>query len=590
MLETGRFPGSRRQHPQQRCTFAAQRWRAFGRLHEGRVIVAADRCPRNRDQLAAGIDQGHVADVVVGDAVAGLHDLRGPRLQRRDLRPVHAQAFGRSDHAIGGSAVEFGLRIVHACRQGGAQLFPELDHPRGTGGAILFGQALHPADQIAHARVVALAQALFDVAAECGHQPVAHRCQSCMTGIGAPGRHHAVVGVFAGRRDQPALLQVPLRIHDEAMRCGLRCGAQHRVGGVGQRRAAGRIQIGGHRYRRAGASAVAGEGAFDAALVEADQQRDSARDDRDASSREQDLFRADAGAQPRQRRAHGLAARMRYAMHRGQHVGRVVEAFDRGLGQDAIEESLPVAEMRRQARDRVLHVLERHRQPVLGLVRQAADQHFPGQHPEAVEVGAQVDLGAARLFGRHVGRAAYRHAGGGDAGPVTAAQGDAEIGQHRPLGLVEQHVLGLHVAMDHPAAVRVGQCAEQGFEDFAHPRFVAGEVALAQMPARQHRHHVIGLVLMGPADFVDMHDMRMVEAGDRARFVLEPATAGFVGQRFHAHDLDGHLAAQRQLLAKVNRGHAAVSENPQQAVTGNLRPSFLLILLRRTHVHPPVTR
>ena len=121
-----------------------------------------------------------------------------------------------------------------------------------------------------------------------------------------------------------------------------------------------------------------------------------------------------------------------------------------GLLAIAVAEALPVLQHGGTA-GWILHVLERHRQCIGGVVRQAASEHFPSQYADAVQVRTAVHLAAARLFRRHVRGTADREPGRGQSRVVATAQRDAEVGQLRALGFVEQHVLRLDVAVDHAA-------------------------------------------------------------------------------------------------------------------------------------------
>src|SRR5690606_11887867 len=189
----------------------------------------------------------------------------------------------------------------------------------------------------------------------------------------------------------------------------------------------------------------------------------------------------------------------------------------------------------------------------------------------AVEVGAMVHLFAARLLRCHVGGAAHGQAGHGHAGAVAAAQGDAEIGQQRPVGFVEQHVLGLDVAMHDAARMGIGQRRQQRAQDLADLLRIAGEVALADMAARQVGHRIPGQAVGGAAHFVDADDVRMLQPRDRARLVLEAAPAHLIGQRLRAHQLDRDLAPQRHLRAEVHGRHPAFADHARQTVAGDVR-------------------
>ena len=106
-------------------------------------------------------------------------------------------------------------------------------------------------------------------------------------------------------------------------------------------------------------------------------------------------------------------------------------------------------------------VLHQHRRRARRLEGEPPGEHLVADDAERVEIAAAVDLAVARrLLGRHVGRRADRDAGGGE--PRVRAlldrARDAEVGHHRAaVILVEQDVVGLDVAVDHAARMRVGE-------------------------------------------------------------------------------------------------------------------------------------
>ena len=160
-----------------------------------------------------------------------------------------------------------------------------------------------------------------------------------------------------------------------------------------------------------------------------------------------------------------------------------------------------------------------------------------------------------------------------------AAQGDAEVGEQGTLGFVEQHVLGLDVAMHDAARMRIVERGQQRVQDRADTRMagflaVLGEVPLAQVAVREERHRVVRQSVGRAPDGEDADDVRMLEPGDGARFVLEAATADLVGKGFGQHHLDRDLALERRLLGQVYRGHAAMADHPRQPIAGDLRQFF----------------
>ena len=97
-------------------------------------------------------------------------------------------------------------------------------------------------------------------------------------------------------------------------------------------------------------------------------------------------------------------------------------------------------------------VLHRHRDLVLALERDLAGEHLVEHDAERVEVGLAGDGRAQRLLGRDVvGRA--EHAAVGGQPLLVERAGDPEVGDLGRALLVDQHVLGLDVAVDDVAGV-----------------------------------------------------------------------------------------------------------------------------------------
>ena len=104
-------------------------------------------------------------------------------------------------------------------------------------------------------------------------------------------------------------------------------------------------------------------------------------------------------------------------------------------------------------RDRRLgDLLERDRHRRLGVERQRAGEQLVEHDPDRVEVGARVDRVALRLLGREVLRRAHDRAGLGHVGGAGAR--DPEVGDLRAPLVVDDHVVGLDVAVHDPAPVR----------------------------------------------------------------------------------------------------------------------------------------
>ena len=119
---------------------------------------------------------------------------------------------------------------------------------------------------------------------------------------------------------------------------------------------------------------------------------------------------------------------------------------------------------RRQARNRFENMGIGNRETIGPFIGWLAGQAEPGQHAEAVEVGARIDIAAAGLLGAHVVAGADREPGAGDTGRLTERTGDPEVGQQGRVIEVEQDIPGSHVAMHITAVVSVAERVGDAFE------------------------------------------------------------------------------------------------------------------------------
>ena len=111
----------------------------------------------------------------------------------------------------------------------------------------------------------------------------------------------------------------------------------------------------------------------------------------------------------------------------------------------------------RRKRDRILHVLHQHGHGRVGGEGHAAGQELVGHDAEGIDVRAPVHGRARGLLGGHVLRGAADHPGRGELVRAIQHPRDAEVGEVDALVLVEQDVLGLHVAVDDALGVGVGE-------------------------------------------------------------------------------------------------------------------------------------
>ena len=178
---------------------------------------------------------------------------------------------------------------------------------------------------------------------------------------------------------------------------------------------------------------------------------------------------------------------------------------------------------------------------------------------------------AARLFGGHVGR-------GPEHGAVTGQDlrrrgGVRRVGSDRPPNprdapvehqhfaeLPDHDVLGLQIAMDD--AERMGE--GHGFTDAEEHRQALVHVGDPGQPSIEtlaaHPLHRVEQTAVGElTEVVDRDDAGMFEAGEDARFLLEPRGGGRIdGPVEH---LQGDVAIQRRVAREIYDRHAAAAED-----------------------------
>ena len=147
-------------------------------------------------------------------------------------------------------------------------------------------------------------------------------------------------------------------------------------------------------------------------------------------------------------------------LERDPHLAHVVVAIVAALGEGLRDDRGDAVRRLRAAR---LHVRHGSAQVLLGdlderraAIRRPAGQAVEEQRPERVDVGAAVERMSLRLLGRDVVARPEHPPGLRQRGCVVDAR-DAEVGQ---LGVAiggQEHVVGLHVAMDDAALVGVGE-------------------------------------------------------------------------------------------------------------------------------------
>ena len=179
---------------------------------------------------------------------------------------------------------------------------------------------------------------------------------------------------------------------------------------------------------------------------------------------------------------------------------------------------------------------------------------------------------------------------------VRAAVRDAEVGDQRAAGArLQQDVVRLHVAMHDAAAVRVG---ERPRDLAQHARRVGGRqrAARAESLAERlalHVAHDEEDEAARLADAMDRDDVRMREAGGRARLAQEPLARLGGAREVRRQHLDGDVAVELHVAREVDDAHAAAAELALEGVLageGGLELEEFAAELRHAGHYEPVVR
>ncbi|MCZ7680921.1 MAG: hypothetical protein M5U28_19920 [Sandaracinaceae bacterium] len=171
-------------------------------------------------------------------------------------------------------------------------------------------------------------------------------------------------------------------------------------------------------------------------------------------------------------------------------------------------------------------------------MRERAEQHLVEHHPERVPIGGGRQRLSPALLGRHVGTCS--------AAPQQASVlvGEAEV-EHRDLAVVvDEHVAGLEIAVDHPCAVQGSHAFRALSEERAHagparllPRAPGGD---RQRRAAHQIHGQVGGVLEHE-QLVQPHEPGVIEPLHHAELRLDEVRAARAGyaQRLEREHLAG---------------------------------------------------
>ena len=208
-----------------------------------------------------------------------------------------------------------------------------------------------------------------------------------------------------------------------------------------------------------------------------------------------------------------------------------------------------------------MDVLVEHLQRVLAAEGEPPGEQLVEDHACSVEIGRRRDRPASRLLWRHIGRRTDHRASFGQPG-VARGAGDAEIGELCPSRTVDQHVLGLDVAVDDPRAVDRRQAAKQVERDpdglVRRKRRLLADQAL-EVGAVDPLHDQVARVAL-LADVEDLDDVRVGDSRRGPRFPLEAGPVARVDEVFRSEELDRHATAEQIVLGQIGSGGAAIAQ------------------------------
>ena len=205
---------------------------------------------------------------------------------------------------------------------------------------------------------------------------------------------------------------------------------------------------------------------------------------------------------------------------RGPHV----EQVGRTLGGD------PVRDLQRRA----------------ALSRALAAERLVADRGERVDVGGRAGSATVELLGGHVRDRAEHGAAARDLGPVGRGR-DAEVSELRDAVLADQHVPGLHIAVDDPLRVGVVERLAEVAHHGGH--LLRPKRAAAQHPRQRLALHVLhddqhALVVGGGVEHRDQ--VRVVERSAELRLAGEALL--HVDRAVGMQALDGNLPSEAFVL------------------------------------------
>ena len=233
-----------------------------------------------------------------------------------------------------------------------------------------------------------------------------------------------------------------------------------------------------------------------------------------------------------------------------------------------------------------VHVLDGDLADAAALIGLVAGEHLVHHDAEGVQIAARVGALAAGLLRRDIVDRADRLPLVLD--DLVFQRGDAEVG-HLDGAVLEQHdVVGLDVAVDDAALVRVLERAGDlpGEMQRLPPaeRAAALHIHLERDPVDILHHEVFDVVRA--ADVVDRDDVVVGELGDRVRLREEAAAELLVLRHLRPHDLHGDLTVEAVIRSLVDHGHAALADHALYLIAAVKDTADIGLVIHR---HPYLT-
>ena len=199
--------------------------------------------------------------------------------------------------------------------------------------------------------------------------------------------------------------------------------------------------------------------------------------------------------------------------------------------------------------------------------RRRSAEGFVEHGPQAVDVGAGVNLPhpAGGLLGRHRGGCAED--GAGHRGVAVVAAGEAEVGEVRGARGVEEDVRRFDVAVEDAAGVEV----MDGSGDLDDE---VNRLGHRQRPVAEAGGEVVAIdeihgapqLPVSVAGVVDRHDSRMADAGGQSRLGEKPAALFAARADATGEELHRHVAPETDMPGPVDDPHPAAAELGEQLI------------------------